>query len=101
VIHYYPYRNQNFALPPGKYIYSSNFPIMMQQLSPSYIVPTEPVYMEHLLMHLGKTIKVVTINGQLDGKVTGVAIDHVQLTIGDSDYHIRYPNIIYFVTKQK
>jgi hypothetical protein len=96
----YPYRNQALATPPGKYVYSSNFPLMMQQLSPSYMISTEPVFMEHLLINLGKTIKVVTTHGQLEGKITGVAIDHVQLTIGDFNYHIRFPNIIYFITKK-
>lgn len=95
----YPYRNQNSVLPPGIYVYSSNFPAMMQQLAPTYNVPTEPVFMEHLLMQMGKKSRVVTIDGQqLDGVVTGVAIDHLQLTIGDSNYHIRFANIIYFIT---
>ncbi|PMC36671.1 hypothetical protein CJ195_14675 [Bacillus sp. UMB0899] len=95
----YSYRNHNPVLPPGKYVYSSNFPVMMKQLSPTYNVPTEPVFMEHLLMQMEKKIRVVTIHGQqLDGVVTGVAIDHLQLTIGDSNYHIRFPNIIYFIT---
>lgn len=95
----YPYNNQHVALPPGKYMYSNNFPSIMQQLSPTYIVPTEPVYFEHLLMHVGKTIRVVTTNGTLEGKVTGVAIDHLQLTIDDFNYHIRFPQITYFITK--
>ncbi len=86
-------------LPPGKYVYSSHFPAMMKQLSPTYNVPTEPVFMEHLLMQMGKKIRVVTIHGQqLDGKVTGVAIDHLQLTIGDLNYHIKFASIIYFIT---
>ncbi|WP_169908248.1 DUF2642 domain-containing protein [Metabacillus halosaccharovorans] len=50
-------------------------------------------------MQMGKKIRVVTIHGQqLDGKVTGVAIDHLQLTIGDLNYHIKFASIIYFIT---
>lgn len=88
-------------LPPGKYIYSSNFPSVMKQLSPIYTIPIKPVYFDHLLLHLNKNILVVTLNGPLEGELTGVAIDHLQLTIGDYNYHINYSNITYFVTSKK
>ena len=93
------HQNHKFALPPGQYKYSNHFPDIMQQLSPAYTVATEPVFLDHLLMNIGKTIRVVTIGESLEGKLTGVAIDHIQLTIGNENYHIRLQHIIYFTGK--
>lgn len=87
---------QEQALPPGKYMYSPQFPQMMQQLSPVYMIPTEPVFVDHLMMQLNKPITVVTVAETLAGTLTGVAVDHLQLTINDVDHHIRYQHIIYF-----
>ncbi|TDL91657.1 DUF2642 domain-containing protein [Vibrio vulnificus] len=33
----------------------------------------------------------------LKGILTGVAIDHLQLSIGELKYHIRYPQINHFI----
>ncbi|MDL4842373.1 DUF2642 domain-containing protein [Aquibacillus rhizosphaerae] len=93
-----PYMHQQTPLPPGKYVYSNNFPAVMEQIAPIYTIPTKPVFFDHLMMHLDKTIRVITLNGPLEGTLTGVAIDHLQLTIGDYNYHVHYPNITYFVT---
>lgn len=73
------YQNTNYKslLPPGQYMYSNYFPTIMKQLSPAYYIPTEPGFLDHLLMNLGKTIRVVIINDSLEGKLTGVAIDHL------------------------
>ncbi|WP_050182826.1 DUF2642 domain-containing protein [Domibacillus robiginosus] len=92
------YRNhtKKTLLPPGQYLYSPQFPSIMQHLSPVYTVQAEPVFLDHLLMHSGKTIQVVTTGGLLTGKLTGVAIDHLQLTIDNVHHHIRYPHIISF-----
>ncbi|MCY9141750.1 YuzF family protein [Peribacillus frigoritolerans] len=49
------------------------------------------------MMNLGKTITIVTMKESFKGKLTGVAIDHLQLSIGDLKYHIRYPQITYFI----
>jgi hypothetical protein len=87
------------VLPPGKYKYSKFFPFMMQQLSPTYTISTEPVFLDHLLMNIGRTIRVVTTNESLEGKLTGVAIDHLQLTVGDVNYHIRLQHVSYFIGK--
>jgi hypothetical protein len=43
-----------------------------------------------------KKIKVVLVNGSLEGMLTGVAIDHLQLTIDGENYHVRYPQVVYF-----
>ncbi|MGG0737820.1 DUF2642 domain-containing protein [Niallia taxi] len=72
---------------------------MIQQLSPSYTVSTEPVLLDHLLMNIEKNIRIVTTNGTFDGILRGVAIDHNQLTVGEAPYHIRIPHIVYFVGK--
>lgn len=68
----------------------------MKTLSPTYTIPTEPVFFDHL-SNLGKTITIVTMKESLKGKISGVAIDHLQLSIGDLKYHIRYPQITYFI----
>ncbi|WP_081092314.1 DUF2642 domain-containing protein [Peribacillus simplex] len=86
-------------LPPGHYAYSSGFPTMMKNVSPTYTIPTEPVFLDHLLMNLEKTIVVATTMGALEGKLTGVAIDHIQLTIGNINYHIRHQHIVYYTGK--
>jgi len=78
----YPYGNQDTVLPPGHYAYTNNFPQTMKTLSLTYTIPTEPVCLDHLLMNLGKTITVVTMKESLKGKLTGVAIDYLQLSIG-------------------
>ncbi|MEM1504851.1 DUF2642 domain-containing protein [Domibacillus sp. 8LH] len=96
----YPNPPQHSLLPPGHYLYSPQFPAIMQQLSPVYTVTAEPVFLDHLLMHSGKTIQVDTTGGLLTGKLTGVAIDHLQLTINDVHHHIRYPHIISFSMAQ-
>lgn len=93
----YPYGSQDNVLPPGHYAYTSNFPQTMKTLSPTFTIPTEPVFFDHLMMNLGKTITIVTMKESLKGKLTGVAIDHLQLSIGDLKYHIRYPQITYFI----
>ncbi len=95
----YLYRNQTESVPPGQYKYSNNLPVIMNQLSPNSTLSTEPVFLDHLLMNIGRKIKVVTINEKLEGILTGVAIDHIQLTIDHLNYHIRFQHITYFVGK--
>lgn len=91
--------NYNSFLPPGKYAYSNNFPAIMKQLSPVYSISTEAVFIDHLMMNLNRAIQVVTTNGSLEGILTGVAIDHIQLTVGEFNYHIRIQHITYFIGK--
>ncbi|MBO0997561.1 DUF2642 domain-containing protein [Bacillus sp. SD075] len=95
----FPYEPYRETLPPGQYAYTSGFPAMMRNLSPTYTIPTEPVFLDHLLMNLEKTIIVVTTNGTLEGKLTGVAIDHIQLTVRNLNHHIRYQHIVYYSGK--
>lgn len=96
----YPYRTPYWSIPPGKYNHSDNLLEMMQSIAPIYTIPTEPVFFDQLLKNVGKTIRIVTLNGSFEGKLTGVAIDHLQLTIGDANYHVRFAHISFFVTKK-
>lgn len=88
--------NPHGLLPPGEYIYSNQLPTTMKFTSPSYSIVMEPIFFDHLMLHLNQNIRVVTVTEALVGKLTGVAIDHLQLTINGENYHIRYPYIIYF-----
>jgi len=99
-MHGYSNHLQKTVLPPGQYLYSPSFPAIMQSLSPVYTVSAEPVFMDHLLMHSGKIIQVSTTGGLLKGKLTGVAVDHIQLTIEGVHHHIRYAHIISFSLAQ-
>jgi cation diffusion facilitator CzcD-associated flavoprotein CzcO len=83
-------------LPPGYYLYTSQLPVMMKNISPIYTIPTEPVFLDHLLMHMGQRIHVETVTGGLQGVLTGAAVDHLQLTVDGVHFHIRYQHMIYF-----
>ncbi|MFT8319727.1 MAG: DUF2642 domain-containing protein [Bacillus sp. (in: firmicutes)] len=98
-MHHSQHSNHNQTLPPGQYMYSKQFPETMKQLSPIYTVPAEPVFLDHLLMNIGKTVQIKTRDESLEGLLTGVAIDHLQLTVGNLNYHIRLQQIIYFIGK--
>ncbi|WP_285767397.1 DUF2642 domain-containing protein [Peribacillus sp. SI8-4] len=95
----FPHDSYREILPPGQYAYSSGFPAMMKNLSPTYTIAAEPVFLDHLLMNVEKTIVVATTIGPLEGKLTGVAIDHIQLTVGNVNHHIRYQHIVYYTGK--
>jgi hypothetical protein len=98
-MHHRQNSNDVSNVPPGKYKYSQNLPGMMNQLSPEYNISAEPVFLDHLLLNVGKTIRVVTTTESLEGILSGATIDHLQLTIGDLHYHIRFQHIIYYVGK--
>ncbi len=83
-------------LPPGYYVHSPGFPAMMNNLCPAYWVQVEPVFLDHLHMNLGKRLEVATVIGPLTGTLTGIAVDHLQLTVNQTNYHIRYAHIVYF-----
>ncbi|MEB1808601.1 MAG: YuzF family protein [Bacillaceae bacterium] len=94
---YYNYSNyRNQVLPPGYYIHSNQLKETMKATQPTYSINFEPIFFDHLMLHLNERLQVTTINEKLVGELTGVAVDHLQLTINDVDYHIRYEHIIYF-----
>lgn len=92
----YYYRQHHTELPPGYYIHSEQLPHTIKATNPTYWVSFEPIFFDHLMLHLNKKIKVKTVNETLVGVLTGVAIDHFQLTIDGVDYHIRNEHTIHF-----
>ncbi len=53
--------------------------------------------MGHLLKHKGAKITVVTTAGKVEGILSGVTADHIQLTVGDNKaLHIRLAQVVYF-----
>lgn len=92
----YYYRHNQSALPPGYYIHSDQLVDTLQVTKPIYSVNFEPIFFDHLMLHLNKKLKVQTINETLVGELTGVAVDHFQLTIDGVDYHIRNEHTVHF-----
>lgn len=83
-------------LPPGQYPYSPALPQIMNALAPSYVIPAEPVFMDHLLMHVDQNVRIQTITGPLVGKLAGVAVDHLQVNVDGVAHHVRFAHITYF-----
>jgi hypothetical protein len=83
-------------LPPGQYIYSPYLPQVMQSITPAYNILFEPILFDHFMQHMGKKLHLLTVGGPLEGILTGVAVDHVQLTIQGVGHHIRNQHIIFF-----
>ena len=75
---------------------SDQLPMMQLTLTPHHMINAEPVFLEHLLVRLGKTIQIVTFNGTMEGVLTGVSKDHLQLSIGEEYHHIRFKQVIYY-----
>jgi hypothetical protein len=73
----------------------------MQPMPPGLMSPTvnvvkiEPKMMEHSMMHRGKKVTVVTVNGKIEGTLSGVYVDHLVLTAQGKTYHIRLAQIVY------
>ncbi|SDJ82044.1 DUF2642 domain-containing protein [Sediminibacillus albus] len=62
-----------------------------------YTSPFEPVYVDHLSRHQGKQISVVTTAGTVEGILSGVAVDHIQLNLSETRaVHVRIAQIVYF-----
>lgn len=62
-----------------------------------YATLVEPVFIDHLLRHKGAKVVIMTTAGKVEGILSGVVVDHVQLTIGDNKaLHIRMAEVVYF-----
>ncbi|MEF3309471.1 DUF2642 domain-containing protein [Paenibacillus sp. GYB004] len=61
-----------------------------------YVTKVEPKLIEHLMMHKGQMICIVTTVGKLEGMLDDVFIDHVTLGSHGKKLHIRICEIIYF-----
>lgn len=94
--YYYRQHQHQSELPPGYYIHSDQLPNTMKATRPTYWVNFEPIFFDHLMLHLNKKLKVKTVNETLVGVLTGVAVDHFQLTVDSVDYHIRNEQTIHF-----
>ncbi|MDY0405028.1 DUF2642 domain-containing protein [Virgibacillus sp. 179-BFC.A HS] len=72
-------------------------PLPIVPQTSQYITPIDPVYIDHLSRHVGHDIVVGTSAGEFSGKLSGVAVDHIQLNIENGKaLHIRIAEIIYF-----
>ncbi|MTV49227.1 DUF2642 domain-containing protein [Heliobacillus mobilis] len=62
-----------------------------------YVTVIEPVFIDHISRHNGEQMVVMTTAGKVEGVLTGVATDHIQLNIGnDRAIHLRIDQIVYF-----
>ncbi|PZD94450.1 hypothetical protein DNH61_18845 [Paenibacillus sambharensis] len=61
-----------------------------------YGLSYEPVFVDHLSRHTGQQIGVVTTAGRVEGILSGVAVDHIQLNAGGKALHMRIAQIVYF-----
>lgn len=61
-----------------------------------YTTAVEPKFTEHLLMHKGQMVCIVTTVGKLEGILEDAFIDHVTLLSHGKIQHIRICEIVYF-----
>ncbi|MZP30435.1 DUF2642 domain-containing protein [Heliobacterium undosum] len=62
-----------------------------------YVSLIDPVFIDHVTRHMGQQMTVMTTAGKLEGVLTGVAVDHIQLNIDkDKALHVRIAQIVYF-----
>ncbi|WP_223292236.1 DUF2642 domain-containing protein [Salipaludibacillus neizhouensis] len=62
-----------------------------------YVTPLDPVFVDHLSRHENEQIIVTTTAGKIEGVLTGVAVDHIQLNLSDDKaVHIRVSQIVSF-----
>lgn len=76
--------------------YSPIYPVPSVPQPTQYITLLDPVFVDHLSRHEGQRIVVVTTAGKLEGVLTGVAVDHIQLSIDEKALHIRIAQIVHF-----
>lgn len=90
---------------PGYYAYPPPHPIPPNYAPRTPAIPqpahyatlVEPAFIEHLLRHKGAKVVIMTTAGKVDGILSGVAVDHLQLTVGDHKaLHIRLAEVVYF-----
>ncbi|MFF2886582.1 DUF2642 domain-containing protein [Paenibacillus sp. NPDC057967] len=62
-----------------------------------YVTSLDPVYVDHLGRHKGLAVSIMTTAGLLSGVLSGIAVDHIQLTLDNNRaVHIRIAQIVYF-----
>jgi hypothetical protein len=72
------------------------YPVPAVPQSTAYVSQLDPVYVDHLSRHKGQHIVVMTTAGEVEGILSGIAVDHVQLSLGEKAFHVRIDQIVYF-----
>lgn len=73
------------------------YPVPAVPQPTQYVTPLDPVYVDHLSRHENQHIVVMTTAGKVEGVLTGVAVDHIQLNISEEKaVHIRISEIVFF-----
>jgi len=77
--------------------YTPILPVAAVPQSAEYVSSLEPVYIDHLSRHKGQHLVVMTTAGKVEGTLTGVAVDHIQLDVEEGKaLHIRIAQIVFF-----
>lgn len=72
-------------------------PIASIPQSMQYMTSLDPVFVDHIGRHKGLSVSIMTTAGLLSGVLSGIAVDHIQLTLeGNRVVHIRIAQIVYF-----
>ncbi|WP_184403477.1 DUF2642 domain-containing protein [Geomicrobium halophilum] len=84
--------NQNQVL------YSPIFPVPAVPQPTFYVTSLDPVFVDHLSRHTDMEIMVETTSGKVvEGLLTAVAVDHIQININeDRAIHLRISEIVFF-----
>ncbi|RJE87807.1 DUF2642 domain-containing protein [Paenibacillus sp. 1011MAR3C5] len=62
-----------------------------------YVTSLDPVFVDHIGRHKGQAVSIMTTAGLLSGELSGIAVDHIQLTLeSNRAVHIRMAQIVYF-----
>lgn len=61
-----------------------------------YVTKVEPKLIEHLMMHKGLELCIVTTVGKILGKLDDVFIDHIAVISNGKKLHLRLKEIVYF-----
>jgi hypothetical protein len=73
------------------------YPVPSVPQPTQYVTPLDPVYVDHLSRHKDQYMVVMTTAGKVEGVLTGVAVDHIQLNVSEEKaVHIRISQIVYF-----
>ncbi|KAB8134697.1 DUF2642 domain-containing protein [Gracilibacillus oryzae] len=76
------------------------YPIPLVPQPNQYVTFIDPVFVDHLSRHKNQPITVTTIMDKVEGILTGIAVDHIQINISeDRAVHIRIAQIVSFEGK--
>ncbi|MCT2536882.1 YuzF family protein [Aquibacillus koreensis] len=101
----FPQNNPAYLHPVVQPIHVNNLPTPYTHIYPTPLVPQptryvthlDPVFVDHLSRHQNLNITVTTTNGKVEGKLAGVAVDHIQINLSkEKAIHIRISEIVSF-----